>query len=74
LFAADSGFISPKKDSEGEEGEEVAEILARQAAIDRVDDLFKIINTVSYSVPCFINLVRQATIDRVEDLFKIPVP
>ncbi len=43
----DSGFISPKKESEEEEEGELAEILAQQAAIHRVDDLFKLINTVN---------------------------
>ena len=52
FLLGDSGFNSPKKESEGEE---VEEILA-QAAIDRVDDLFRIINNtviVHSQISCF---------------------
>jgi hypothetical protein len=51
----DSGFISPKKESEEEEEGELAEILAQQAAIHRVDDLFKLINTVNIFLTKFLS-------------------
>lgn len=49
FYSVDSGFISPKKDSECEEGATplLGDDLVNQAGIQRVDDLLKMLNKVT---------------------------
>ena len=50
FYSVDSGFISPKKDSECEEGATplLGDDLVNQAGIQRVDDLLKMLNKVTF--------------------------